>query len=144
MRIPSLDIKRLYYDTLTAEGVLSVPLYDYVPRDANRNYVWFQDVSVQTGTPESKANRGYSVVVALNVVTYFSGNAGGFNQAEQIAREISEAIATKPYPQTEGIQNITCELDAVNQQTITAKDGMLYVLNVRFRHQIVERELLEQ
>lgn len=138
MKIPSRLIKKIYYDTLTAEGVIDVPVYDYAPRDSKRDYVWIQDVALLTGAPESKAARGYDAVVALNIVTYFSGNAGGYNRAEKIAEDISEAIGTKPYPQTAGIQLITCVLDSVNQQTIPTNDGILYVLNVRFRHQLAE------
>lgn len=140
MLIPNSDIKALYtaaLSGLTYNGQ-AVKVYDYVPRDETKPYVYFSDVQASTGDAETKRRRGYNVSVQLNIVTAFSGNAGGFYDSEQIAREISQIIAVKPYPQTAGIQNITCQLESSSNQRIEQQNRILYVTIIRFFHHIAE------
>ncbi len=137
MRLPDLDIQKHYFAALSG---ISVPVYDQVDVNETGPYVWIQDVISQTGAAETKFRRGFDVSVSLNIVTRFLGNAGGFAQAMQIASEITEIMCQKPYPQpSNDWQIITATLDGTNKQTIAAKDGTQFVINLRIFHEVSDK-----
>lgn len=137
MRLPDLDIQKHYFAALSD---ISVPVYDQVDVNETGPYVWIQDVISQTGAAETKFRRGFDVSVSLNIVTRFLGNAGGFAQAMQIASEITEIMCQKPYPQPgNDWQIITATLDGTNKQTIPAKDGTQFVINLRIFHEVSDK-----
>lgn len=131
------EIKQAYYDRLNE--VISVPVFDQVPRDFKGNYVLFQGVIGGTGQAETKCSRGYNITVTLQVVTRFEGDQGGYHQAEIITGEILPLIGTRSnYITTNSFQVVTTTLGNTNELYVPFLTGAIYKRILTFNHQIKE------
>ena len=131
------EIKQAYYNRLN--DVISVPVFDQVPRDYKGNYVLFQGVTGFTGQAETKCSRGYDISVTLQVVTRFEGNQGGYHLAESISGELIPLIGTRGnYITTTSFQVVTTTLGAVNELYVPFETGAIYKRIITFNHQIKE------
>ena len=142
MKEPGEKLREAYFTelngNLTDLDSANVPLYDRVPSNVGKKYVYVSDYTVNDSLTD-KTDYGFETTITLVIVCKYNGDSGGKKEADRIAEQITTLIRKRTYLSM-GVEftMLTSQLDASNSFEKQLSGGYEVSRVLKFRHLIAE------